>query len=83
MNVFTAVFNPTKEEAAEIRTALTKMRQSNQLTNDDIAVFNFYLKRGTPPDPKRQKEAASHSVWTDLMKRLNQQLGGNWFNEFA
>lgn len=83
MNVFTAVFNPTQDEAAKIRQAMLKMRQRNELTNDHIAVFNFYLKRGTPPDPQRMKEAASHNVWHDLMTRLNNQLGGGWFNEFA
>lgn len=83
MNVFTAVFNPSKEEAAQIRSAMLKMRQRNELTNDHIAVFNFYLNRGTPPNPERLKEAAAHNVWHDLMSRLNTQLGGSWFDEFA
>ena len=83
MNVDKAILAPSKEEAIELRCALMKLRQQNKLTNDHIAVMNHYLGRGTPPDPKRPKEARSYHVWSELLSMLREQCGGNWFHEFA
>jgi len=83
MNVDKAIFAPDKTEAVQLRTALIKLRQENKVTNDHIAVMEHYLKRGTPPDPKRVKEMRSYQVWSDLLRMLREQCGGNWFHEFA
>lgn len=65
---------PRPCEPSDILNVLNRLYRSRRLQMDHLLVLRHYGRRQMSPDPKRNKEARAHKLWSEAMERLEPAL---------
>jgi hypothetical protein len=65
---------PRPCEPLDILRVVDRLYRQRRLFIDHLRVLNFYGKRGSPPDPRRDKEQRAYGIWHEALARIEPAL---------
>ena len=61
-------------EPLDVLRVVDRLYRQRRLFLDHLRVLNFYGRRQSPPDPRRDQECRADSIWREAMLRIEPML---------
>lgn len=65
---------PRPCEPLDILRVVDRLYRQRRLFADHLRVLNFYGRRGSPPDPRRDRERKAYGLWQEALMRIEPML---------